>query len=360
MLSGFVLTLSTVRNGPTNAIWQYAQVWPLHIAGLLLAVLSFAPFNPVDLALAVTMMHAWVTPFHSDINGPSWYLSTLLFFWIFVPVWVRMADTAAHRGIAAVIACLVFVWICTLVLPIGLSFEQPEVRNFVEYSPYANWQPFCSGVLLACLAMLQVEPTTPRQVVGAILVASIGLFIAWCLTPIPEPEMGWEYLILDKGVGLQPLFALLVLGCVGSRHVEPNPVHEAITGKFWMHWSARLCWPVFILHQPVHMFCDRILFQWMRNQHRLSYLCAFIYPIALVLTGLIASKIIDQPWAEFLYKFRNKHFKRKDAKKGKQNDPNYKKVYLDNRVGSRNDADYLSTQASNPLNYGSRSVRYDR
>jgi len=371
LLSGFVLALATVRNGPTNAMWQIAQVWPLHALGLLLAVLSLAPLNPVDLVLAVTLMHAWVTPFYSDLNGPSWYLSTLVAFWIFVPVWVRMADTVAHcSGITAVSACLVLVWLCTLVLPIGLfvwpaNVSFAEVRNFVEYSPYANWQPFCTGILLACLAMLGVEPATQTQVVAFIFIASVGLCIAWFVIPPSEPEMGLQYLLLDKGFGLQPLFALLVLGCVGSRHV-PNAVHEVLSSStFWMYWSARLCWPVFILHQPVHMFCQRAIFPFVRSQESLSFLCMIIYPIALVLVGAAASQLIDQPWAEFLFKFRKKHFgsKRRGGHRNmsrghsRSRDENnhftnntYSKVPPDSRTppDSRNNTDLVNNPASVP------------
>jgi len=296
-------------------------------------VLSLAPNSFVDLALShskdvelvlsATLMHAWVTPFHSNLNGPSWYLSTLLAFWIFVPLWVKVADCVASRGkIFPASACLVLVWLCTLAVPIGFLKEhmtEQQVRNFIEYSPYSNWQPFCSGIFLACLAMQDVVPYTSRQVLASVSIALVILFTALLLLPSPGADIvGFQHLLLDKGFWLQPFFALLLLGGMGSACLEQNCFHDVLHGKVLysiMHWSARLCWPVFILHQPVHMLCERTIFQWFRYEESMSYWCALVYPVMLVLAGVAATRLIDQPWSECLFKIRIKYFRKQNNRK---------------------------------------------
>jgi len=320
LYSGFVLTLSVIRNGNSNAIWQYAQVWPLHAFGLILSLISGAAINPLSLELCACLVHSWGPPFHSDLNGPSWYLSTLLAFRIILPLWVRAADrVSATRGIFGISIFLVFVWLSTLFFPIfvyfhplqlGLHSQDPQValhniqafRNFIEYSPYCNWAPTVMGCLLACLVMLGIEPRSFLSAGICIVVALVGLSLAWYFVPSLGSNMGAEHFFLEKGFGLLPMFSMLILGSVGARNFS-NPFHRLVTGR-WMLLPGKLCWPVFILHEPVHKVLLKYVFPLLYSNPHAYWLNGCLYPVALFLISLLASSLIDQPWARLLYRCR--------------------------------------------------------
>lgn len=331
LLQAFVSTLNTVRTGATSPVWQYAQVWPLHALSLLLAIVSAAPVNPLDLALVASLAHSWVNPFHSELNGASWYLSALVGFWIVLPIWIRAADwLAATRGVSGVVSALTAVWLCTLSLPFLLyiwpmDFGPREVdprmviHNFVAYSPYTNWQPVAIGLLLAVLVMLGIEPRTQVSVASCLGVSMAGLALAWFVVPSPGFTIGTEYLLLEKGFALQPLFALLMLGSMGARHF-PNPLYQALTGSF-MLWFARLCWPIFILHQPVHRFCLKHLFPLLRPGNPPPIVYMILYPLVLVLLSVAASRFVDKPWTALLFRYRSSPGNRTPANGGAAGGP---------------------------------------
>jgi len=320
LYSGFVFTLSAIRTGASSAIWQYAQVWHMHAFGLVLSLISGAELNPLLNFLCTCLVHSWGPPFHSDLNGPSWYLSTLLAFWIMLPLWVRAVDrVSAVRGILGISICLVCVWLSTLLFPIfvyyhplimGVHEQNPQLalqniqafRNFIEYSPYCNWAPMVMGILLACLVMLGIEPRSSLSAGLCLGLALVGLSIAWYLVPSSSSEMGTAHLFLAKGFGLLPLFSMLILGSIGARNFS-NPFHRLVTGK-WMVWPAKLCWPVFILHDPVHKVTLKYLFPRIYPNPNAYWLNSCLYPVALFLFSLLASQLIDQPWARLLHRFR--------------------------------------------------------
>merc|ERR1712241_1623743 len=95
---------------------------------------------------------------------------------------------------------------------------------------------------------------------------------------------------------------MLILGSVGARNFS-NPFHRLVTGK-WMLLPAKLCWPVFILHEPVHKLRVKYLFPSLYSNQDAYWLNSCLYPFALFLTSLGASYLIDQPWAKLLYKCR--------------------------------------------------------
>jgi len=320
--SGFILTLSTIRSGTTSnsAIWQYAQVWPMHAFGIVLSLIAGAEINPLSLELCACLVHSWGPPFHSDLNGPSWYLSTLLAFWIMLPMWVKAADRVSGiRGILGISICLLGVWLSTLLYPIfvyfhplklGLNEQDPQLalhnirafRNFIEYSPYCNWAGVVMGILLACLVLLGMEPRSSVSVGICLVVALVGLSLAWFFVPSTGSDMGSDHLFLEKGFGLLPMFSMLILGSLGARNFS-NPFHRLVSGR-WMLLPAKLCWPIFILHEPVHKLCLKYLFPLLYSNPNGSTLNMCLYPVALLLVGLLASTLIDQPWARLLYRCR--------------------------------------------------------
>jgi len=226
---------------------------------------------------------------------------------------------SAVRGIFGISIFIICVWLSTLLFPIfvyfhplkmGLHEQDPQLalqnirafRNFIEYSPYCNWAPMVMGILLACLVMLGIEPRSAVSAGICLVVALVGLSLAWYLVPSPGSDMDAEHFFLEKGFGLLPMFSMLILGSVGARNFS-NPCHRLVTGR-WMLLPAKLCWPVFILHEPVHKLCMKYLFPYLYSNPHAYWLNPCLYPVALFLTSLLASSLIDQPWARLLYRCR--------------------------------------------------------
>jgi len=292
----------------------------MHAFGLILSLISGTEIYPLSLELCACLVHSWGPPFHSDLNGPSWYLSTLLAFWIMLPMWVKAADrVSAIRNVLGISICLVCVWLSTLLFPIfvyfhplklGLHEKDPHLtlhniqtfRNFIEYSPYCNWAAMIMGILLACLVMLGIEPRSSLSAGICLMVALVGLSIAWYFVPAPGANMDAEHLLLEKGFGLFPMFAMLILGAVGARNFS-NPIHRLVTGR-WMALPAKLCWPMFLLHEPVHKLCLKYLFPYLYSNPNAYWLNSCLYPVAVFLISLLVSALIDTPWARLLYRCR--------------------------------------------------------
>merc|ERR1711976_229873 len=90
-----------------------------------------------------------------------------------------------------------------------------DVNNFIEFSPFGNWIPFFSGVQLAVFVYSTNLLWFDYAWVGCGFFLSIScLFYLFVFTAGPGFAMGTDYLLLDKGFALMPIYSVLLLSMV--------------------------------------------------------------------------------------------------------------------------------------------------
>ena len=105
--SGFLICYSRGGGVDQTCSWggsvryvikKLSGVWPLHLACFLLCLLSMAPTDifrwqtALKALLNLLLLHSWshIEGIFFSFNGPSWFLSCLLFCWFCTPVLLRL------------------------------------------------------------------------------------------------------------------------------------------------------------------------------------------------------------------------------------------------------------------------------
>ena len=173
ILSGFILSYNyddRIINRKTSFkyFWvaRIARIYPLHIAGLLVAMFiipdlsnSLADFFTTP-ALSISIFLSNLTLIHSFIpdgiyffsyNGPSWSLSDELFFYVSFPfiVYLFVENKILVR----------FAWILYLLIPISMYYSVDTLANdhkFFYINPFFRIVDFILGINLNQLFKLEI------------------------------------------------------------------------------------------------------------------------------------------------------------------------------------------------------------
>jgi hypothetical protein len=184
LISGFVLSMSAsekVRNAaqaPEKLVRLMARrlgrLYPMYAFSLLLCVppvstvlcdllRHLSPDSsycepPVDapsrsIAASFAMVQTWLRPFHSQVNGPAWFLSNLCVFYALHPHWHEMAFRRLSDGVRLTALVLVYLASFTPHLVCYQFFDVPlykrwygkSIHAFIEFHPLCNWCPFAAG-----------------------------------------------------------------------------------------------------------------------------------------------------------------------------------------------------------------------
>lgn len=181
ILSGFILThlyvdkTREIRGGARNfLVKRLSNLYPIHWLSLLLFVLvSLASTRSAETFLLPTltggqqqvvqlsavpatftwllnvlMLQAWDARI-SSINGPSWSLSCLLFFYLLFPILGPRLANMRRRGLA-----LVSLWMVYLAPPVTvvlLGWYGPAAVGTIQHNPLLRIPEFLSGCLLYSL-----------------------------------------------------------------------------------------------------------------------------------------------------------------------------------------------------------------
>jgi peptidoglycan/LPS O-acetylase OafA/YrhL len=273
LISGYVTSLSRNSRSAQRETWdswkaqltkRVLRVYPLYMFSLIFCCISVhaTTGGGIDwkaFILSAFMVQSWFPPFYNTINGPAWFMSNLLFFWIFFPHWNDSIRSIANRNTTASLNCmsilLAGVWLATFMpfincymiydLPLFKHFYGQDLHQFIEFSPLTNWPAFAMGVLLASM-FKDVDTDIPqklRQYGPSVICALLALFFSFA-TP-PGFEMGTYKLLIDKGPISLPIFALLLLG------VSAEQVEDKFAGTVLV-WLGRVLsvfvWPAYIMH----------------------------------------------------------------------------------------------------------------
>ena len=312
---------------------------PLHLVSLILAVivqqqqhaaLGGVAFSAQKVALSVLLLQSWGPPFHyADMNGPSWFLSNLAFFYCCFPRWHRFAARLTARNCAlALLACWLASFTPTLVcyalfdLPLYRRWYGIHVHSFIAFSPLANWPSFAVGVLFAhctqharryaaaaAAAAAATRPETDdggececewRSVLTAVAwfgapAAVLCALLFFSLARAPGFEMGTYLLLLDKGPLTLPPLLLLIAGCLDlgvCKHAPPWPWGDRLLVPFAP--AAHLAWPLYILHVPLSALIDQLVPRAAASAAD-PFLLLWVKPILLLVGAMLGARLVDAP-----------------------------------------------------------------
>lgn len=277
VLSGFLLThvyvvLKDARymNKKTFFVARFSSLYPLHLIGLLLALLPACltmyarggisvPMDTLgletrmldqgDVLLAMvtsfTLLNAW-NPYYIILNGPSWSLSALACYYALFPFVApklyRLKSPVRGLAILGVFFCLPGIVADLLhrndLFTVGLLHHNPLIRLPL----------FLSGMVL-CILFARIRSFAPQgqhlALLGAVVVAT---FIGAAYLRM---EGLHNYHVIKNGMYLPAALALVWL----CAYAPPS------VGTRVKYWGARLgsaSLPMFFLHVPLFQLFSKV------------------------------------------------------------------------------------------------------
>ncbi|MFG6159415.1 acyltransferase family protein [Halomonas sp. 1390] len=295
VLSGFLLAHvyldhhQSLRE-PARSFWikRFANLYPIHIGALLLAMLvstvvgklaitpedaaasirfviydvnnDLGQTDPealrhymsdtelgVNLALNATLLHAW-NPLYLTFNPPSWSISALMFFYLVFPWAAPRLFRVRHVGRALALTNLLYLLPPLLVIALT-DFGLPET-GILHRNPLIRLPEFIAGILL-CVLYSRWRRTGYRPGRGLCLAMALWVVVSvvgalWLL----GQGHAWYYL-LHNGL-LLPAQLMLIL--LMTR--VPSPADPRLRRLARRLGGASL--PMFALHVPLYVIFTRV------------------------------------------------------------------------------------------------------
>lgn len=295
VLSGFLLAHvyldhhQSLRE-PARSFWikRFANLYPIHIGALLLAMLvstavgklaitpqdaaasirfviydvnnDLGQTDPealrhymsdselaVNLALNVSLLHAW-NPLYLTFNPPSWSISALMFFYLVFPWAAPRLFRVRHVGRALALTNLLYL-LPPLVVIALTDYGMPET-GILHRNPLIRLPEFIAGILLCVLysrwRQAGYRPGRGLCLAMALWVAVSVVVAVWLL----GQGHAWYYL-LHNGLLLPAQLMLILLMTRVPSHADPRlrQLARRLGG-------ASL--PMFALHVPLYVIFTRV------------------------------------------------------------------------------------------------------
>lgn len=280
VLSGFLLTHVYITGKSDIALdkrkfWvsRFATLYPLHILTLLFALPAFlfmfhihgainVPIQPIggetrplamweiwlNVLMNITLTQAW-NPLYLLLNGPSWSLSALFFFYAVFPFIAPRMNTLQRPAVMLFFLGIVFalpgivaqLWFGSSVFIDGLLHRNPLIRLPL----------FLAGIVLAVInRRLRDENGVTVSPVPQWLLTVVILATVIAATYFQSMHRGENLHVVRNGLYYPAAIAIVwSLALPGA------------TTNWNRKWSARLgktALPIFLLHAPLYDIFERI------------------------------------------------------------------------------------------------------
>jgi peptidoglycan/LPS O-acetylase OafA/YrhL len=309
VLSGFILTHTYAGYKIDKAgFWRarFARIYPLYLFSLLVCAQPFLyllrstnPFGgwfrehtALTIALAITLLQAWVPPAALAWNYVAWSLSVELFFYSLFPFLVPLVLRLPRRAIvAAAVGC----WVVSLgfglayvaVNPDHVQLNATEAAenlfwlNFLKYHPIVRLPEFVLGM---CCANLIGRYEGMRKWADHFLIAGaccyVLLLLGKALIPFP---------IFHTGL-VAPAFALIITGLA----CKPSTGRG---NRVWLQSKGLVLlgnasYATFLLHVPMMalFFWDGRLGARFRGPGWIVVFC-----VTLLLVSVLVYRLVEEP-----------------------------------------------------------------
>ncbi|MBB3223183.1 acyltransferase family protein [Pseudoduganella umbonata] len=348
VLSGFLLMHAYVvmKNGRelntrNFLVARFSTLYPLHVAGLLLAVIpvcvtmfarggitvgmdSLAQMTrvlePWEVALALlmclTLLNAW-NPFYMVFNGPSWSLSALGFYYVLFPLMALKIYRMKSPRTAIVLLALLFL------LPGALADLLHRTDVFTEgllhRNPVIRLPLFVAGMVLCVIFARSKHFGTPMQwfTSGSLIVATVALGMI-----AVHQELRLH--IFRNGL-FYPASLALIWICACAKPIGQGRL------RYWGDRLGAASLPLFLLHIPLFaMFrkAEQFIAVWPSTSGGFTTVLAaarqagqslVFYPLFLVLLVAVCVLVQERFVTRMQKAIRNRFADRSDAASGARN-----------------------------------------
>jgi peptidoglycan/LPS O-acetylase OafA/YrhL len=266
MLSGFVLTYTYCRNGPTHvppvAFYEarFARIYPVYALALLVAApfvlrehlsTGSLPRLVVEGVAVVALVQSWHPYLAMAWNPPGWSLSVEAFFYATFPLLApRLVGLSVRRTLALMAICQGLLLACALGYisgsPQGLTADHNTEGTWLEvlrYHPLVRLPEFLLGIGLGHLyAQESVRTAVARHstLLATGAAAAIVGVLALGTSVVP-------YVLLHNGVLALP-FAVLLLALAAGEGAPTRMLSAS-----WLVRLGEASYSLYILHSPLHM-----------------------------------------------------------------------------------------------------------
>ncbi|PLK49121.1 acyltransferase [Uliginosibacterium sp. TH139] len=318
VLSGFILTYTY----PELADWaakkrffraRFARIWPVYLASIVLAVIV-NPFSVTSLdawalvrrgVINLLGLQSWSPAGKAffSINGPSWSVSTEIFFYALFPFlvqgfartwWVKLLSTFAY---------------VVLVIVAVLKFDIPALGPGLEYSinsfallyvsPYARIFEFVCGMCAAWgWQRFSLLNRTGAFYVTALEVVALGLLmfngvVAHALFRAFPGLNNLPFIIwYGQGAGAAIPSATFMVALASGR----GKVASLISAP-WLLMLGEVSYAIYLIHYPVLQWFSKML---PRVADEISWGTGLLLLSAIFLTAHIIWILVERPCREML------------------------------------------------------------
>lgn len=308
VLSGFSLMLAyygkeefSPKDYWTNRV---VRILPVYLIGLVLALIvnPFVgkEFTLTGLVLHLVFAHALVPPYPLSINGPAWFMSVLVVFYLLFPPLLRAVKKYRPHPGALLVAVLAFWLLTQLILArlinSGFYHDFPSVsRYLIYYFPLVHLSSFLLGVSVAYGVV-----SDDRWRLSAN--AALGVFLLSLATVALVIENQTAVMgLIHKGLPFgssfyAPFFLPVILAC----SMLQGRARDFLSAPLWAV-LGEISFAVYMIQIPVRGITSLFL-----ENLPLSYdLRMLIYLVVLIALGYLLVLGVERPFRKYILKKRS-------------------------------------------------------
>lgn len=308
VLSGFILTYVH----PTLGSWderrdfvaaRIARIWPAHAAAFVTLVILLPPSlrdGGIGLGLLnLTMLHAWIPmqwSFYS-FNGPSWSISTELFFYLCFPLLIQgFARTWRIKlALSIVVVLAIVVTLDRLGVPATTTDKKAVTTlGLVYVEPVVRLLEFILGMCVAIARSRVVGRLRIGPPAGTVLEAATLVVVFAALLALPRGvarldvhTIGNAARTLLENSSCAPVFALLI----GVSSLESGLLSRGL------RWGpavllGEISYSIYLFHEVLIRIVE---YKWPALSNGQVPLAWAIYGILLIVVAYLSWHFVEKP-----------------------------------------------------------------
>ncbi len=253
ILSGFVMIVA-YGNQERVDFWPFlknrlARIYPVFFLSLVLLFIYyvsviFAAVSPIDLALDISLLKAWIPAKATIFNSPGWTLSVELFFYLLFPFLFNWFYRRGNNNSKLVLP-IVSIWLISQLVLHGFLYSElykgypSESHNFIYYWPIMHLNEFLIGNLAGLFFLCRWKNKTGNY--DGYIIGILALLI-----------LALKYrgsLVFHNGL-LAVLFVPLIL----FLSLNTGKITTLLKNKYLV-FLGEISFGIYILQLPLYVFC---------------------------------------------------------------------------------------------------------
>lgn len=317
VLSGFVLQYSYGEsskkiNWIDFSIIRFFRIWPLHVVVLIITWVwldtdSFAyqlsRISFVEISAIALLMQSWIPDdfVYFALNGPSWSISTELFFYVSFPALSYLLTRSARIFVFCVVLQTV-VWLTIAIFLNGNSNDEMYAVGLVYINPLARLAEFAAGMLAARLYERYNLPVrAPRQVVLftalefgvlviAVLISVSTHFDSYFMSTVIDNVFGSLirlWISISSGLVIYPFIIIIFSLQIGLlSNFLKNPIFV---------WLGTIIFSLYLVHLPIILYWKNTV-----SKHIDSVaISVVLFAISLILMSALLHALVEKTGLRF-------------------------------------------------------------